>query len=358
VAHPANGSGAFLVHVEAKASNLRPGKYPAQSRDFVVQRDGLQCAVEADRIANWMRAQLTQPLSRRGYVVAMSGGVDSSTCAALAVRAVGPARVLGVMLPERDSDPRSLALAVDLAHGLGIEHVVEDIAPALAALGCYRRRDDAIRRCEPAFADGWRCKLVLGGGGLNVSSLVVQPPGEDARTVRLTAEAYRDIVAATNFKQRVRTMLAYYHADRRHFAVVGTPNRLEYDQGFFVKGGDGLADVKPIAHLLKGDVVRLATYLGVPEAITARPPTTDTFSLPQSQDEFYFGMPAEQLDAVIAGLDADEEPAETARRAGLTEERVRRARLDVARKRAATRSLHVTSLLVEPVPLDDSGVWA
>jgi NAD+ synthase len=260
------------------------------------------------RIVAELREQLADTLKRRGLVVGMSSGVDSSVCAALAVRAVGPKHVLGIFMPERDSDPDSLRIAQDLARQLGIASLTEDIAPILTAAGCYQRRDDAIRRVVPEFADNWRCKLVLpsdrlDADRLNISYLVVAPPTGDQRRVRLPPAEYRQIVAATNFKQRVRKMMEYYHADRLHYAVIGTPNRLEYDQGFFVKGGDGLADVKPIAHLYKSQVYQLADYLGIPVAVTSRPPTTDTFSLPQSQEEFYYSLPTRTLDVVLHGHD-------------------------------------------------------
>ena len=311
-----------------------------------------------ERIGAALRSQLGSELNRRGLVVAMSGGIDSSTCAALAVRAVGAKRVLGLFLPERDSDPVSLELATQLATQLQIDHVTEDIAPILTAAGCYARRDEAIRRAVPEYGEGWKCKLVLptgrgehAGGGLNVTQLVVRNPAGKQWSVRLGAAEYRQIVAATNFKQRVRKMMEYYHADRLHYAVVGTPNRLEYDQGFFVKGGDGLADVKPIAHLYKTQVYQLAEHLGVPQGITSRPPTTDTFSLPQSQEEFYFSFPARTLDQLLHARNAGDSAAETARRTGLTEEQVAWGFRDIAQKRATTRYLHLHSLTVEPVPL-------
>ena len=303
-----------------------------------------------------LRAQLASTLKRRGFVVGMSGGVDSSVCAALAVEAVGPKRVLGLFMPERESDPASLQLAQSLADQLGIDQVTEDIAPTLEGAGCYRRRDEAIRRVVPEFGAGWGCKLVLppdrlDADRLNLTYLVVQPPGGEMRRVRLPAAEYRQIVAASNFKQRVRAMLEYYHADRLHYAVVGTPNRLEYDQGFFVKGGDGLADVKPIAHLYKSQVYNLAEYLGIPAGITSRPPTTDTFSLPQSQEEFYYSMPTQTLDLVLHGRNEQRSVADVAADAGLTVEQVGRAFADIDQKRMTTRYLHLGPQLVEGVPL-------
>jgi len=314
----------------------------------------LDAEAETERIVRALRTQVGDVLRRRGAVVAMSGGVDSSVCAALAARAFGPTRVLGLMMPERDSEADSLQLAQDLAGRLGIPHAVEDITPLLDAAGCYRRRNEAIRAVVPEFGDDWACKIMLPTGRLdadrlNVYYLAVRPPGGETRTVRLPAAAYLAVVAATNLKQRTRAMLAYYHADRLHHAVVGTPNRLEFDQGFFVKGGDGLADVKPIAHLYKTQVFQLAGHLGVGAAITARTPTTDTYSLPQTQEEFYFGLPAGMMDLLLHARTHGLAPDRAAAELGLTAEQVERCYRDIDQKRATTRYLHAEPQLVEPV---------
>jgi len=309
-------------------------------------------------IVEALRAQVGTVLRRSGLVVAMSGGIDSSVCAALAVQAVGPKRVLGLALPERESDRESLALAKELAMQLGIELLVEDISPALVASGCYARRDAAIQRIVPEYGEGWRCKLLAENGGLdsdrlNVAYLAIQPPGDELRKVRLPAREFREIVAATNFKQRIRKMLEYHHADRLHYAVVGTPNRLEYELGFFVKGGDGLADVKPIAHLYKSQVYQLAEHLGVPDSIRSRVPTTDTYSLPQTQEEFFFSLPLAELDLALQARNAGRPAAEAARELGLSPEQVERAYREIDRKRGATVYQHAAALLVERVLEED-----
>jgi NAD+ synthase len=324
---------------------------------------GFDPAAATHEIGAALRYHLGETLKRRGLVVAMSGGVDSSVCAALAARAVGPNRVLGIFMPERDSSPESLMLARSLAEQLGIEYLIEDITPILTGAGCYRRRDAAIRRLIPDFDDDWRCKLILPGDRLdsdrlNVHYLAVQPPGGELRTLRLPATEYREIVAATSFKQRVRKMLEYYHADRLHFAVIGTPNRLEYDQGFFVKGGDGLADIKPIAHLYKTQVYHLAEYLGIPREIISRPPTTDTYSLPQTQEEFYFTFPVQTMDALLHAYNSGLEATAAAELVGLAPEQAERVYREIEQKRSTTRYLHLASLLVEPVPPLGGGVGA
>jgi NAD+ synthase len=166
---------------------------------------------------------------------------------------------------------------------------------------------------------------------------------------RMPAAVYLGIVAATNMKQRTRKQLEYYHADRLNFAVIGTPNRLEYDQGFFVKNGDGAADVKPIAHLYKSQVYALAAYLGVPEEICRRPPTTDTWSLAQTQEEFYFALPYDRMDLCLYGFNHGIPANDVASAVGITPEQVERVWKDIVAKRKVARYLHRSPMLVEPV---------
>lgn len=310
----------------------------------------IDAEAEAERIVSRMRELLRTQLRRRGLVLGLSGGIDSSLCAALAARAVGPERVFGILMPENDSDPLSQRLGQAVADRFGIPTVVEDIGPQLAAMGCYERRDGFIRQVVPEFGPGWGSKLVIAnaleGKGYAVSSLVVQSPDGEQREVRLTAEAYQGIVAATNMKQRSRKQMEYYHADRLNYAVIGTPNLLEYDQGFFVKNGDGAADIKPISHLYKSQVYQLAAHLGVPEEICRRAPTTDTWSLAQSQEEFYFSLPYERMDLCLYGLNNGLPAASVAAAAGLSVEQVEAVWADIARKRVATAYLHMPPVVV------------
>jgi NAD+ synthase len=302
---------------------------------------------EADRIAAWMREMLAQRLHRRGLVVAISGGIDSSVCAALAVRALGAGKVFGLLMPERDSSGFSTERGRALAEHLGIAHEVFDIAPALEALGCYRQRDEAIRRVFPAYAEGWKNKIVIAGGlagGINYFKLVVQAPDGLRHESRLPLREYLQIVAATNFKQRVRKTMDYFHADRLNYAVVGTPNRLEYDQGFFVKVGDGAADVKPIAHLYKTQVYAMARALGLPAAICNAEPTTDTYSLAQGQDEFYFALPHAQMDVALWAANHGVPAAELGAALGLDAARAERVYADIEAKRRAASYLHTQGL--------------
>lgn len=308
----------------------------------------------AEQIEKAIREQVLGTLKRRGAVVGISGGIDSSVVATLCARAVGKERVVGLLMPERDSSDDALRLGRILAEHLGIRYVVENIAPALAGFGCYDRQLEAIRMAVPEYGENWRCKLtipsLLGGDRLNITYLTVADPEGSHRTLRMPPAAYLQMVAATNFKQRCRKVMEYYHADRLNYAVAGTPNLLEYDQGFFVKQGDGAADFKPIAHLYKTQVYALAEYLGVPEEIRRRPPTTDTFSLAQSQEEFFFALPYHEMDLCLWAYNHGTPAAEAAAVLGLTAEQVERVYHDIEAKRRVSRYLHQAPLLVGDGP--------
>jgi NAD+ synthase len=319
------------------------------SRD-VLRLDATSASV---RISDTIREQILGTLRRRGAVVGLSGGVDSSVVATLCVRALGAERVLGLFMPERHSSDDSLRLGQLLATHLGIRTITEDIAPSLEGSGCYGRQAEAIRKVFPDYGDGWKCKItlpsILESDRLNVFQLTVQSPQGEVLTSRMPLEVYLQLVAATNFKQRTRKMLEYYHADRLNYAVAGTPNRLEYDQGFFVKNGDGAADFKPIAHLYKTQVYALAAELGVPDEIRARPPTTDTYSMPQTQEEFYFALPYDRMDLCLYALNHNIPAEEVAPVVGITPAQVERVFKDIAAKRRASAYLHAAPLFIEPL---------
>lgn len=313
----------------------------------------LDLAAETERITAAIKQQVLGAMRRRGAVLGMSGGIDSSVVAGLCARALGPQKVVGLLMPERDSSPESRRLAQAVADAFGVETVLEDIAPALEGAGCYARQIDAIRKVVPDYGPGWKCKItlpsILEGDRFNVSMLTVEDPRGIQQTVRMPVQAYLQLVAATNYKQRVRKMTEYYHADRLNFAVAGTPNRLEYDQGFFVKHGDGAADFKPIAHLYKTQVFALAAYLGVPEEVRRRTPTTDTFSIPQTQEEFYFALPYDRMDLCLYAFEHSVPAAECGAAIGLTAEQVERVFRDIQSKRRVAQYLHMAPQLVEPV---------
>jgi NAD+ synthase len=307
---------------------------------------------ETNRIGEWIRTLLRTQLRKRGLVVAISGGIDSSVCAALAVRAVGRDKVFGLLMPEKDSSSESVSKGRQVAEFCGIEHLVTDIAPTLEAIGCYRWRDEAMRSAHPDYQPDWKSKIAIEGGSegrFNHFKLILQDPAGRTSEVRLGLKEYLQIVAATSFKQRIRKTLEFFHADRLNYAVVGTPNRLEYDQGFFVKNGDGSADLKPIAHLYKSQVYMLAAHLGLPRNICASVPSTDTYSLSQGQDEFYFALPYKEMDIALLHYNRQMPAQQLADRLVVTVEQASLIYRDIESKRKTTGPLHWPAVVAEPI---------
>jgi len=304
-------------------------------------------------IAEAIRRQVREVLRRRGAVLGVSGGVDSAVCAALCVLALGKENVLALFMPERESSGDSIQLGKLVVNRLEIRSIVEDITPILDGARCYSRRGEAIRSAFPEYGEGWKCKISIpsfvDAKRLNILRLTVQSPDGEQKTARLSLPSYLQLIAGTNMKQRTRKSIEYYHADRLNYAVCGTPNRLEYDQGFFVKNGDGAADFKPIAHLYKTQVYALANALGIPGELVTRTPTTDTYSLEQTQEEFYFAVPYDTMDLCLHGYNHGVAASEVGPAIGLATEQVERIYRDIESKRRSTRYLHYPPLLVEEV---------
>lgn len=307
---------------------------------------------EVKFITNKMRLTLSKQLHRRGFIVAVSGGIDSSVSAALAEKAVGREHMFALQLPERDSSLVTKNRGQLLVEHLDVPFQEFNISYVLESLDCYHWRDTAIKNIFPEYTYGWKNKIVISNnqtGQFNFFNLMVQSPSGETFTKRLDSKNYLQIVAATNFKQRVRKTMEYFHADRLNYAVIGTPNRLEYDQGFFVKNGDGSADIFPIAHLYKSQVYALARYLGLPDVICNATPTTDTYSLGQGQDEFYFALPYQKMDLALLGFNTGESAATLAEKLEISEEQAAFVYKDIETKRKTTAPLHWKSILMRDV---------
>ena len=319
----------------------------------------LDCAATAREIEQFIQRTVAHDLKRQGVVLGVSGGIDSSVCAALAVRALGPDRVLAILMPEKESSPDSTRRGRLLCESLGIEPIMEELSAPLTALGCYDRRDSAIRRLFPEYGPGWKQKIGLAAGLLdadrvNYFTMTVESPEGERQTSRMPVDVYLSVVAATNLKQRVRKTMEYTHADRLNYAVLGTPNRLEYELGFFVRGGDGLADLKPIAHLFKTQVYQMAAHLGLPDDIQSQSPSTDTYTLPQSQEEFYYAIPYDKLDLALCAYGRGVPEDEAAYALNLSVDQVRRVYKDIVLKRRTSGRILRNAALVQPVEVDGS----
>lgn len=312
--------------------------------------DAEKTSAELER---WIRASVQQKLKKRGAIVGISGGIDSSVVASLCCRALGPQRVVGIAMPEKDSSSDSLTLAQRLAHQLNIELAIEDLTPALEGLGAYRRRDAAVKRVFPDYHDGQGFKITLQSRPLESNTLNVfqitrvdEQGGEDS--VRLNYAEYAQIVAASNMKQRLRMTTLYYHAEQRNYAVVGTGNKNEIQLGFFVKYGDGGSDLVPIGHLYKSQIFQLAEYLQIPREIISRKPTTDTYPAEVTQEDFFFRVSFSTLDAIWEEMENGGDAETIARRLQLSPAQAQRVMDDIRQKHGNTQYLRLPPLTFSP----------
>jgi NAD+ synthase len=293
-----------------------------------------------------LKTDVVKNLQRRGAIVGISGGIDSSVCLALSAKAFGSKNVLGIMLPEQDSSDDSRQLAEKLAATYGVSTLIEDITKALDGFGCYERRDEAILRVIPDFdkkVDKAKIEIKqnIAENIPAIFSITVIRPNGDVVSKLLPAKEYLQIVASTNFKQRSRMSMLYYHAERMHRAVIGTPNKHEVEQGFFVKYGDGGADVMPIGHLYKTQVYQLASHLGVPQEIIDRTPTTDTYTAEQSQEDFFYQMPFESMDLIWYGWENNYPADEVGKVMDKTTKEIENIYKSFERKRKTTEYLRM-----------------
>jgi len=307
---------------------------------------------ETNRLIRELRDTVAFKLKKRGAVVGVSGGIDSSVVLALCAKTFGSDKVLAVMMPEKDSSPESKNLATLLCEKFNVPYVLEDLTKAVKGFGCYKRRDEAVKRVFTEYDPAkHKMKIVLkddneAKGKINLFYLTVISPDGKEESFRLPLAEYLQIVAASNFKQRSRMCMLYYYADAKNYAVIGTGNKNEHEQGFFVKYGDGGADVKPIAHLFKTQVYQLASYLGVPDEICSRVPTTDTYSAEQTQEEFFFKLPFDVLDRIWYGWEKGFSVSEIANALKMTDQQVQIVMNDIKQK------IHTTEYLrQDPISL-------
>jgi len=303
-----------------------------------------------DKICSKLKVDVYHVLRRKGGVVGISGGIDSSVTLALAVRAFGAENLLGIMLPEKDSSPESRILAQKLANKFGVKTIVEDISPALQGFQCYSRRDDAVKQVIPDYnpeTDKMKIGIpveIIEKNLPPVFHVTVVYANGSLQSKRLPINEYLQIVAASNFKQRCRMSMLYYHAEVLHFAVLGTPNKHEVEQGFFVKYGDGGADVMPIGGLYKTQVYQIARYLGIPEEIICRTPTTDTYSAEQTQEEFFYQLPFEDMDLLWYGWENGYLAQEVAHTLNITEDLVNKNFKNFERKQKTSEYLRMSPI--------------
>ncbi len=296
---------------------------------------------ETARISKFIREMVAHHFRRKGAVIGLSGGIDSSLVAELCVRALGKERVLGVYLPEKDSNPVSLKFGQKHAHEMGIETVKVDITEQLDALGVYERRSNIVKDIFPDLDEVSRFNVslpqnLLERDRISYHLITVEDREGNTHKKRISGHDWLKISACQNMKQRMRMVQLYYYAEKNNYIVAGTTNKSEVLQGFFVKFGDGGVDIEPIAHLYKTHVFEMAEHIGVIEEILNRHPSPDTYSLPVTDKEFYFCMDFNLLDLLLYAYERNVPAKKIHEVTGLNDEQINRVFKDFRNKEKAT----------------------
>ena len=296
---------------------------------------------EIEHISGFIREITFKQFKRKGAVVGLSGGIDSAVIAELCVRALGKEKVLGLILPEKESNPISAQYGMKQADKMGIKTITVEITPYLEGLGVYKTRNKVIKTIFPQFDESCRFQVtlpqnLLESNRLNYHSITIETRNGEQEKKRISSPDWLGISACQNIKQRMRMIQLYYFAEKHNYLVAGTTNKTEVMQGFFVKFGDGGVDIEPIAHLYKTQVYQLAKELGVIDEIINRPPSPDTYSLPVTDKDFYFCIDYEMLDLLLYAYENNVSHDRVKDVLGLEEEQIERAFHDFKAKERAT----------------------
>lgn len=258
-----------------------------------------------EKLTVFIKETVSHQFRKEGIVIGVSGGLDSAVVSALSVAALGPDRVFGMILPEKESSPSSRELGIDLCEALKIRYEEVPITPMLESFNIYSRKEALIRELFPQYDPAIhttslsRPPMITAEKVLNIPSLILLKKREVVSTKRLSAAQFFNILSLQNVKQRTRMIVEYMFAEKMNYAVCGTTNKTELLTGFFVKYGDGGVDLEPIANCYKLQVYKLAELLHIDARIIYRAPSPDTWSHFTSDEEISLRVPYNILDQLL-----------------------------------------------------------
>ncbi len=296
-------------------------------------------------LQNFIHEQVYDNFRKRGIVIGISGGIDSAVAAKLCCDAIGKENVLGIILPEKESNPQSQEFATKYCEKLGIKYEIEDVTSILDSSKIYQTREKIVEKYFPDYNQSCEYRLVFSenfdNDGLSIPYLEVNDESKQIHKIKLSLNDYFTITAATNIKHRIRMTRLYFYAEKNNFLVTGTTNKAEFQLGYFVKYGDGGVDIEPLANLYKTQVYQLGKYLDVPNEIIERKASPDTWSFDVSDEEFFYSLPYETVDLVLFAKEKSVPLNDIYSVLDLKEERVKRILNSLERKWKASKTLRV-----------------
>ena len=253
-------------------------------------------------IENFVKEEILEKFQRKGAVIGISGGIDSAVMASICTRSVNPKQVLGLIMPEKESDPSSQILAEKIANQLGIETKIIDITSILESFGVYENKEKIIKEKFSNFNNNCMYSVRVPskfGNSIGIPFLEILDDKNKKHQIKISASEFLTLTASSSIKHRVRMTLLYYYAEKNNFCVVGTTNKSEFLQGYFVKYGDGGTDIEPLSNLYKSQIYQIGEFLNIPREIHEKDASPDIWSLKTSDEEFFYSVPYHIVDLIL-----------------------------------------------------------
>lgn len=279
-----------------------------------------------DRITDFIKYEVYDKFQKSGAVVGLSGGVDSAVTAALCTKSLGAEKVLGLIMPEKESEPTSLLHAQKLAQKFNIRTEIVDITPILDSFGVYRCKESIIKNKFPDFNDRCKYRIVVPPklkNTIGIPFVEMLDEKNKQHKLKISTTDFLALTAATSIKHRVRMTMLYFHGEKNNLCVIGTTNKSEYLQGYFVKYGDGGSDVEPLVNLYKSQVYQIGRFLNIPEEILTKEASPDVWSFPATDKEFFFSVPYDIVDLLLYAQENNLSVKEIQKFTNLSEENIK-----------------------------------
>ena len=253
-------------------------------------------------IENFIKEEIFKKLQKRGAVVGISGGIDSAITTAICAKSMGSKQVLGLIMPEKESDPTSQILAKKVAEQFQIETEIIDITSILESFGVYNIKEKIVKEKFSNFNNKCKYRITVPSKMSNsagIPFLEVLDEYNKKYQLKISSSEFLTLTASTSIKHRVRMTLLYFYAEKNNFCVVGTTNKSEFLQGYFVKYGDGGTDVEPLTNLYKSQIYQIGEFLKMPDEILKKDASADVWSFNTNDEEFFYSVPYNIVDLIL-----------------------------------------------------------
>ena len=255
-----------------------------------------------DSISNFIKNEVFEQFHKKEAIIGLSGGIDSAVTAALCTRSLGSKNVVGLIMPEKESDVKSQELAQQIAKRLDIETKIIDISNILESFGVYQNKERIVKDKFANFNTSCKYRVVVPPkleNSIGIPYLEILDEHNIQHKLKISSFEFLTLTAATSIKHRVRMTMLYYHGERNNQVVIGTTNKSEYLQGYFVKYGDGGSDIEPLVNIYKSQIYQIGEFFKMPEEIMEKDASPDVWSFSTNDEEFFYSVPYEIVDVIL-----------------------------------------------------------